>query len=405
MKILNLAIKDLSQILREKRTLLFLVAMPVVFTFFMGLSYRSADNNEVADNRILLAVVDSQPEATLNKALHARLDSSEALKPVDLSKAEALDALSQGKVDGVLLIPDDFSPQAMEGKTASLSLIAEPTSMQGQALYQLLRGPVSQLMSAVEISQEAVNVVGAQKAVEPSLEQKAAFELAWEKWEANSHLSLVDLRQAVGQKSNDPYGGNSYNQSSPGILVQFAIFGLVTSAQILVQERKTRTLQRLMTTGMKTWEIVAGHMLAMFVLVFLQMVLLVAFGQWVLKVDYLSQPLGTLLVIVALGLWVAAMGLFIGIQAKGEEQVILFSLIAMFLFSALGGTWFSLEGAGGAFAAIGRLTPSAWAMNGLQNILIRGLGLASVGQPVVILLAYALGFFALAMWRFRKMEL
>jgi ABC-2 type transport system permease protein len=405
MKILNLAIKDLSQILREKRTLLFLVAMPVVFTFFMGLSYRSADNNEVADNRIPLAVVDSQPEAMLNKALHARLDSSEALKPVDLSKAEALDALSQGKVDGVLLIPDGFSPQAMEGKTASLSLIAEPTSMQGQALYQLLRGPVSQLMSAVEISQEAANVVGAQKAVEPSVEQKAAFELAWEKWEANSHLSLVDLRQAAGQKSDDPYGGNPYNQSSPGILVQFAIFGLVTSAQILVQERKTRTLQRLMTTGMKTWEIVAGHMLAMFVLVFLQMTLLVAFGQWVLKVDYLSQPLGTLLVIVALGLWVAAMGLFIGIQAKGEEQVILFSLIAMFLFSALGGTWFSLESAGGAFAAIGRLTPSAWAMNGLQNILIRGLGLASVGQPVVILLAYALGFFALAMWRFRKMEL
>ena len=405
MKILNLAIKDLSQILREKRTLLFLVAMPVIFTFFMGLSYRSADNNEVADNHIPLAVVDSQPEAMLNKALHARLDSSEALKPVDLSKAEALDALSQGKVDGVLLIPDGFSPQAMEGKTASLSLVAEPTSMQGQALYQLLRGPVSQLMSAVEISQEAANVVGAQKAVEPSVEQKAAFELAWEKWEANSHLSLVDLRQAVGQKSDDPYGGNPYNQSSPGILVQFAIFGLVTSAQILVQERKTRTLQRLMTTGMKTWEIVAGHMLAMFVLVFLQMTLLVAFGQWVLKVDYLSQPLGTLLVIVALGLWVAAMGLFIGIQAKGEEQVILFSLIAMFLFSALGGTWFSLESAGGAFAAIGRLTPSAWAMNGLQNILIRGLGLASVGQPVVILLAYALGFFALAMWRFRKMEL
>lgn len=405
MKILNLTIKDLSQILREKRTLLFLVAMPVIFTFFMGLSYRSADNNEVADNRIPLAVVDSQPEAMLNKALYARLDSSEALKPVDLSKAEALDALSQGKVDGVLLIPDGFSPQAMEGKTASLSLIAEPTTMQGQALYQLLRGPVSQLMSAVEISQEAVTVVGAQKAVEPSLEQKAAFELAWEKWEANSQLSLVDLRQAVGQKSDDPYGGNPYNQSSPGILVQFAIFGLVTSAQILVQERKTRTLQRLMTTGMKTWEIVAGHMLAMFALVFLQMVLLVAFGQWVLKVDYLSQPLGTLLVIVALGLWVAAMGLFIGIQAKGEEQVILFSLIAMFLFSALGGTWFSLESAGGAFAAIGRLTPSAWAMNGLQNILIRGLGLASVGQPVVILLAYALGFFALAMWRFRKMEL
>ncbi len=43
-----------------------------------------------------------------------------------------------------------------------------------------------------------------------------------------------------------------------------AIFGLVTSAQILVQERKARTLPRLMTPAMRPWEIVAGHLLAMF---------------------------------------------------------------------------------------------------------------------------------------------
>ena len=88
-----------------------------------------------------------------------------------------------------------------------------------------------------------------------------------------------------------------------------------------------------------------------------------------------------------------------------NDQVILFSMIAMFLFSALGGTWFPLEAAGGAFAAIGKLMPSAWAMNGLQNILIRGLGFESVGLPAVILLAYAGLFFLLAVWRFRRMEM
>jgi ABC-type transport system involved in multi-copper enzyme maturation permease subunit len=44
-------------------------------------------------------------------------------------------------------------------------------------------------------------------------------------------------------------------------------------------------------------------------------------------------------------------------------------------------------------------------MIGLQNILIRGLGMASIWQPVAILLAYALGFLALAVWRFRKAEM
>ena len=73
-----------------------------------------------------------------------------------------------------------------------------------------------------------------------------------------------------------------------------------------------------------------------------------------------------------------------------EEQVITWSLIAMFLFAALGGAWFPLEVAGRTFATIGHLTPTAWAMDGLQNIVIRGQGLASVLLPAGMLLAYAI---------------
>jgi ABC-2 type transport system permease protein len=200
-------------------------------------------------------------------------------------------------------------------------------------------------------------------------------------------------------------GGNPYNQASPGIMVMFAIFSLINSAMIVLDERKTGTLQRLMSTAMRPWEIVAGHLLAMFTLTFMQMILLVLFGQIALRVDYMREPVGILLVCLALGLWVGSMGLLIGVVAKAEDQVILFSLVAMFLFSALGGTWFPLEVAGGAFAAIGRLTPTAWAMNGLQNILIRGQGLESVWVPVGVLLLYAVGFFALAVWRFRRIQL
>jgi ABC-2 type transport system permease protein len=229
--------------------------------------------------------------------------------------------------------------------------------------------------------------------------------MAWGQWEASTTGNLVRMELAVAQQEPDWTGGNPYNQASPGILVQFAIFGLVTSAQILVQERKSRTLQRLMTTAMRPWEIVAGHLLAMFTLTFLQTALLVIFGQMALNVNYLREPLGTLLISVGLGLWVASMGLLIGVLAKGDDQVILYSMIAMFMFSALGGAWFPLESAGGAFAAFGRLLPSAWAMNGLQNILIRGLGLGSVWAPAGMLMIYALGFFGLAVWRFRSSQM
>ena len=406
MRILDLALKDLSQMFRDKRSLLFLVAMPLVFTFFMGFAYKSAeDGNANADTRIPLAVVDPEPEAVLNQILTTRLGASEDIRIESMAEEYAMNALYQGDVAGVLVIPQGFSDQAAAGNEASqqgdkqLKLIADSTSAQGQSLYQLLRGPVSQLWSAVEAARLAADVQG-----NPS-EYAPAFELAWEKWDANSQLPLVHTEvAAVEEKSDDWTGGNPYNQSSPGILVQFAIFGLVTSAQILVQEKKSRTLQRLITTAMKPWEIVAGHMLAMFTITLLQTVMLVVFGQLVLKVNYLREPLAVLLVGITLGLWVSSMGLLVGVIAKEEQQVILYSMIAMFLFSALGGTWFPLETTGGAFAAIGKAMPSAWAMNGLQNILIRGLGLESVWMAVGVLTAYALGFFLLAVWRFRKME-
>ena len=399
MRMIDLALKDLSQIFRDKRSLLFLVVMPIAFTFFMGFAYRGAAKNAEADNRIVLAIVNPEPEAVLNKMLVGRLDLSDDIHIETLSETDAMNALYQDEAAGVLLIPVGFSEQAIAGKNVQLKLIADPASAQGQSLYQLLRVPVSRLMSAAEISRETAVFIGASDA---PVEQHAAFELAWSKWDANLRLSLVKIEQAI---ADDWTGGNPYNQASPGILVQFAIFGLITSAQILVQERKSHTLQRLITTNMHPWQIVTGHMLAMFTIVFLQMLMLVLFGQWVLKVNYLQEPLAVFLVAVMLGLWVSSIGLLIGVLAREEQQVILYSMFAMFLFSALGGTWFPLESSSGAFAAVGRLMPSAWAMTGFQNILIRGLGLESVWNAVGVLFAYAIGFFLIAVWRFRRMEI
>lgn len=400
MKIFDLAFKDLYQILRDLRSLLFLVAMPIVFTLFMGFAYSAGESGaENGDARLGLAYVDPEPESRLSQMLFARLEESDAVKVIRLEQAEALESLRRGEVAGVLALPGDFEKQARAGSVPRVTLIAEPNSSDGQSLYQLLRVPISQLMSAVEVANISADLHSNPAEFSPALE------LAWAKWEAHSGQQRVRLERAVAQPTENWFGDNPYNQASPGIIAQFAMMSLVTSAQILVNERKTRALQRLMTTAMRPWQIVIGHLLAMFGLVFLQTAVLVVFGQFVLGVDYLNEPLGALLVSVALCLWVASMGLLIGVLAKSDDQVVLFSLIAMFLFSALGGAWFPLEVSGGAFAAIGRLMPSAWAMTGYQNILIRGLDLSSAWLPVGVLLAYAFGFFLLAVWRFRKMEM
>jgi len=122
----------------------------------------------------------------------------------------------------------------------------------------------------------------------------------------------------------------------------------------------------------------------------LQIMLLVAFGQAVLGVQYLRAPLATLVASLGLSLWVAGLGLTIGVLARDDSQVVLFALLAMFVLSALGGTWFPLDLVGGAYAAIGRALPSGLAMTAYQNVLMRGLGTASVLVPVLGMVGWAL---------------
>ena len=98
-----------------------------------------------------------------------------------------------------------------------------------------------------------------------------------------------------------------------------------------------------------------------------------------------------------LAFWAASLGLLIGAAVRREEQVIMYCLIAMFVFSALGGAWFPLAIAGKAFSTIGHVLPTAWAVDGFQNIILRG-GVGGVSLRAIVVRIF---FYALALWRFR----
>jgi ABC-2 type transport system permease protein len=231
----------------------------------------------------------------------------------------------------------------------------------------------------------------------------ASFRAGMELWrEAAERGEPVRELPVSGAKAEGFAGGNPYNQSSPGMLVMFALFGLTSSAGLLVQERREGTLQRLRSTSMRSASILGGHFLAIFAVVMVQAAILVAFGQLALGVDYAAAPFGIGLVVVTLCAFTASAGLLIGSVARDAQQVTLFSLVAMFVLSALGGAWFPLEGAGKAFVAVAKTTPTAWAMTGFQNILVRGQGDATAIIPSVIVALWASALFALAAIRFRR---
>jgi ABC-2 type transport system permease protein len=399
MRILDLMLKDLRQIVRDRRMAAFVLIMPVVFTVLMGF-VQSAP--EPGDPRLPVGLVVAD-DGLLGQRLAGLVETSSAVRPVPLDGAPAAEEqVRAGDLAAALVVPAGFTQALEAGQAPRLTLIADTTTPAGQSARQSVQGLVMRLLSSGQAANLTVGALEARQPFGSPAERSAAWataaEQALNRWQASG---LGVQMEAAAGLDEQPQTPSSYAQSSPGMLVMFAIFGLLTSAALLPQERKTRTLQRLLTTSMSRAEIIGGHALAMFVMVFAQGLILIALGQAVLGVNYLAAPAGTLLVLAALAVWVASLGLFLGAVARGEEQVLVFAMIAMFVFSALGGAWFPLEGTGGAFAFIGRLMPSAWAMTGFQNIIVRGLDTASTLVPAGILLAYAAGFFALAVWRFR----
>ena len=403
MRAIDLALKDLTQIVRDRKTALFTVVMPIAFTVFFGVALSGLNS----DPRLPVGWVNLDESGALAAALYATLQASDTVRLVELppQDADKLDEQVRGeKLAAAVMAPAGFSARALAGEDIPLTTIVLPGSLAGQTAQTALSAGVRRTLGAVEVARLTTEAYAAQRPFPDAAAREAAAQQALDSattaW--RQPPLVIESGTAMGSDAAAQANrSNSFLQSSPGMIVQFAIFGLVTSAMTLMLERKSKALQRLMTTPIRRAEVIGGHTLAMFTVGFAQTLLLVALGQLFLGVNYLREPLGTLLVMAALALWVACLGLFIGAISKAEEGVVMWALIAMFLFAALGGAWFPLDVAGQAFATIGRLTPAAWAMDGFQNVVVRGLGVSSVLLPVMVLLLYAAGFFGLALWRFR----
>jgi ABC-2 type transport system permease protein len=401
MRALYIALKDLSQVFRDWKSDLYLLLMPLAFTFFFGLMAYGTGS----DPRGKVGWVDNDAGGEIGVALQGLLAASQEVLLEEQAAADIAAVESRvrdGTLAAAVIVPSGFSAAVSNGSPKQLSVIADSASSAGRAAVEAIRAEAARVLLSAEaarFSLEAAQAILPAAALPKDEPARAAWlrdgiRRAMDAWSR----PRVDVKVQTAGALRSATG---FTQASPGMMVQFAIFGLVASAMVLVTERRTRVMQRLLTTPVSVIALIGGHLLAMFLVVFLQEAVLVACGQFLFGVRYLSAPLGTFLMMASLAAWVASLGLLISALARKEQQVVVFSLAAMFVFSALGGAWFPLDATSGGFAAVGRIFPAAWAMTGFQNIVLRGLGADSTLLPAGILIAWTAAFFAIAVLRFR----
>ncbi len=403
MRILDLALKDLTQLVRDWKAALFLIVMPILFTLLFGFVFSDAGGDD--DVRLPVGFLDQDYDNVLSGHLLTLLNASDAVRPVVLTgdAASAEEQVSGGELVAAVIVPATYSKLTLTDQEIPLTVIVDESSPDGTAVRQAVQTAATRLRGAVKAARLAAWTAAQSDQVELAFLEEVLGEAvaAWEQPPLTVTATQSGAIAAGEDDADAVYGANNFAHASAGMMIQFAMSGLIGTSEILLLERKSKALQRLLTTAISRAGIILGHFLAMFVMIFLQLALLIGFGQLALGVDYVREPLALLLIVTTLALWVASMGLLIGVLARTENQALIFAMIPMLLLSGLGGAWIPLEFTSETFQTIGHLTPVAWGMDGLKNIIVRGLGLESVLLPASILLAYAIVFFALAVWRFR----
>jgi len=410
MRIIDLMLKDIRQLLRDWRTLFFMLIMPVGFTVMFGFIFSGVGDAD-EDPRLPIGYLDLDTGA-LSPYLLDLMNESEVIRLEDTwtNRDDLEEAVLNDDLAAAIVVPAGYSQATLGGEKLSLILLTKSGSTSAPTIQGDIQAITTRLNSALNSAQISTNIFANQVGFDDDstrdLHLQASLTQSLEAWE-NPPLrvdkSHTGLASDPANEGEDAFGDNSFSHSSTGMMAQFAIAGLMAAAGLLVLERKNGTMQRLMTTSISRAEYLFGHYLTMFLMVFSQLLLLTIFGHLVLDVGYYREPFGTLLMIIVSALFSASLGLLIGSVAKKEEHVIIISLIAMFVLAGIGGAWVPLELTSESFQKVAYFTPVAWMVDGFKDIVIRGLGVSAILQALYVLFAFALGLFLLAVWRFRSL--
>ena len=142
-------------------------------------------------------------------------------------------------------------------------------------------------------------------------------------------------------------------------------------------------------------------MLGFFLIGFIQFMILILFGQLILKVNWGNLPLGVLLLVVSYVLSVTGLGTLLSVFVRTSAQAGAFAVLISIVTSMFGGAWWPIEIVPRFMQNIARFTPQYWAINGFNKIITRGFGMMEILPNFYVLLAIALVSLLLSIRFFR----
>jgi ABC-type transport system involved in cytochrome c biogenesis permease component len=440
MPTLTLAAKDLRLLLRDPRSAVILLLMPLVLVLVLGLALGEGFGQK-PDDRLRISYV------TLDRGLppHAGyppkpwsevvLDDISATGDIRLelipTREEGERLVATGKRPAVIVFEEDFSEKM---NRCSFLTKADPPPLNplgrdGVRLHEIgvgFHADPTQPVAASVIEQVAqvtmLRVVipwmigrafehlgkqlgtFVQKAIESMFSNYNFTAKTW------AGLTKSEAREGSGKNRStysDPEGSGflkrgavRYQVLVPSYTVMFAFFLVLTVGWLFVAERKHGTLVRLRAAPLSRGQILLGKLLPCLAVSLFQGFFLLAAGKVVFGMSWGSQP--WLLVPVVVCTSVAAVGLamLVASVARTETQVAVYGTLLVLVLGGVSGSLMPRDLMPEQMKQASLVTPHAWALDAYAQLLTNPHPEPSVvATACLALVGFGAVFLAVAWWR------
>jgi len=363
--------KEFIQIGRDKRTLILVLVIPIMQLFLLGY----AATNDVRN--VPLAVYDQDRGAEARRLLEAYRAAEYFTIAYDVgSEAELRALIDGGQARAGLIIPPRYGDDIQGGRPAQVMFIldgSDPTV-------------ASTALSAAQLIGQAYST----QVLEARLLRRG---------QATAIQSPVQIGTNVWYNPDLI----SAHFMIPGVIgmILFALTSILTASAI-VRERERGTIEQLIVTPIRPWELVVGKLLPYVILALLNAFEVLAIGHY-----WFGVPIrGSLWMITAASLLFLLSSLGIGLLAstiantQQEAMLTVWMLLLPSIF--LAGFFFPLEAMPKILQWISYIFPLRYYLFIIRSLMLKGVGLASVREDVLALAIFGVVIMTLASLRFRK---
>jgi len=375
MRLSALVQKETAQLLRDRRTLLYIVGLPLMELFLFAYAV------SLTVYHIPTIVADQSNDAKSRDLVQAFVSSEYfdfTMSAQD--ETQIRHAIDAGQVKAGILIPPDFSSKLENGDAKVLILLDGSDSYSVQSGYS------------------AASLVS----------QNYALQISTQKTERTGGKAVI-----VAQAASMPITNSFHVLYNPDFLdlwfVLPAIIGMLLqtaavsqAALVVVREREVGTIEQILATPTRPLELLIGKMIPLVVLCFLIIGIILTLGVFWFGVAFKGSVILYLLLSLFFITSSLGLGFLISTVAKNQRQAQQFSTVLMLFSMLLSGIVYPRNVMPLIPQLIGSAMPLTYFIRISRGIIMKGVGITILWSDVAALVVYSLVVMTVASLNFKK---